>query len=432
MSGSDDIANLFAKFGGEADDYQEIVRQDQAAESRARWSLLSSVHVDSGKTAPPVNSAGGTSGAVPGFRPARALPRQEVDGAPSGEAAGGPFTPAEVPLAAPDTPALADPARLARAAMPWRGNLDSPLPANVPAHAATHAATSAPNAMPALPGAIAASVPGLGASPVPAGAGQSADAPRKRGLFGFGGAAGKDSGAAHSASAATDRARHADAPTPVTAGVERQEPTGKPVMGKLGGLFAGRRAAANAPAAPPAPRAAAAPPAADMPVATPAAATQNAANAAKTTPTPARPAGRFRLSDAARGKPVIAAVADATAPTPTEAEAASAPAAVAAAASSPLAGTSFDTAAGSLFAARADASRSGAATAGQPAHALGRVLSSRIGAVADAPAGGTPAASATASPASHELSAVFARLAGAAEAPAPATGSSLFRRLNRL
>lgn len=43
MSGANDIANLFAKFGGKPEHYQEIGRADQARDSESRWPLLSSM-----------------------------------------------------------------------------------------------------------------------------------------------------------------------------------------------------------------------------------------------------------------------------------------------------------------------------------------------------------------------------------------------------
>ncbi|WP_216183663.1 cellulose biosynthesis protein BcsP, partial [Verticiella alkaliphila] len=43
MSGANDIANLFARFGGKPEHYQEIARADQARDSESRWPLLSSV-----------------------------------------------------------------------------------------------------------------------------------------------------------------------------------------------------------------------------------------------------------------------------------------------------------------------------------------------------------------------------------------------------
>lgn len=54
MSNSEDISNLFRKFGGQADSYQEIVRDDQAKESQARWPLLSAVRLNEGTAAPAV------------------------------------------------------------------------------------------------------------------------------------------------------------------------------------------------------------------------------------------------------------------------------------------------------------------------------------------------------------------------------------------
>jgi len=58
MSQSDDLSKLFERFGGKAEAYQEIVRDDEAAQARERWPLLSSVRVDRAAAVPPVQPAG--------------------------------------------------------------------------------------------------------------------------------------------------------------------------------------------------------------------------------------------------------------------------------------------------------------------------------------------------------------------------------------
>lgn len=45
MSTSEDVKTLFRRFGGQADSYQEVVREDQATQSLGRWSMLGQVDV---------------------------------------------------------------------------------------------------------------------------------------------------------------------------------------------------------------------------------------------------------------------------------------------------------------------------------------------------------------------------------------------------
>ena len=43
MNPSRDIEKLFAKFGGDAGNYQEIGRENEAVHARTRWPLLATV-----------------------------------------------------------------------------------------------------------------------------------------------------------------------------------------------------------------------------------------------------------------------------------------------------------------------------------------------------------------------------------------------------
>jgi hypothetical protein len=55
MSVSDDIGNLFRKFGGNADAYQEVARDDEAQIARARWPLLATLDVEAHQSVPTVS-----------------------------------------------------------------------------------------------------------------------------------------------------------------------------------------------------------------------------------------------------------------------------------------------------------------------------------------------------------------------------------------
>lgn len=56
MSQLDDLSQLFQRFGGKAEAYKEIVREDAAAQARERWPLLSAVRVDGAGLVPPVHA----------------------------------------------------------------------------------------------------------------------------------------------------------------------------------------------------------------------------------------------------------------------------------------------------------------------------------------------------------------------------------------
>jgi hypothetical protein len=58
MSASEDIRNLFGKFEGQAQHYQEVSRENQAGEARTRWPLLSSIALDESDRVPDVGDHG--------------------------------------------------------------------------------------------------------------------------------------------------------------------------------------------------------------------------------------------------------------------------------------------------------------------------------------------------------------------------------------
>ncbi|MGI4813207.1 MAG: cellulose biosynthesis protein BcsP [Janthinobacterium lividum] len=94
MTASEDISNLFRKFGGEEDGYQEIVKQDQASESRARWPLLSAVNLSDNAVAPAVNLPEGPAAPT---APMKAAPTLHAPApATTAPAASGPFGPSSV------------------------------------------------------------------------------------------------------------------------------------------------------------------------------------------------------------------------------------------------------------------------------------------------------------------------------------------------
>jgi hypothetical protein len=91
MSASEDVSNLFRKFGGQPDQYQELSRESQAEESKARWPLLSSLQLDSTTAAPSVKDGHTLVNASP-------VPNLQGQDQPVG---GAPFAPPQdEPLAA--------------------------------------------------------------------------------------------------------------------------------------------------------------------------------------------------------------------------------------------------------------------------------------------------------------------------------------------
>jgi hypothetical protein len=79
MSVSEDVANLFGKFGGQPEQYQEIGRDEDAKAARANWPLLASIQVGAGTIAPAVGRPGVAPSApadlpVPASLPVQAAP----------------------------------------------------------------------------------------------------------------------------------------------------------------------------------------------------------------------------------------------------------------------------------------------------------------------------------------------------------------------
>ncbi|WP_416051343.1 cellulose biosynthesis protein BcsP [Cupriavidus basilensis] len=99
MSQSDDLSKLFQRFGGKAESYKEIVREDAATQARERWPLLTSVRVDRAAVVPPVQPAAPPAHDVAGTvaEPAAPLWRAAL---PAGE-----LPPAAEPARAAEAPA---------------------------------------------------------------------------------------------------------------------------------------------------------------------------------------------------------------------------------------------------------------------------------------------------------------------------------------
>ena len=81
MSASEDIRNLFGKFEGQAQHYQEVSRENQAGEARTRWPLLLSIALDESDRVPDV---GDPAAPVAGGRP---VPQTQTQSQASRESA---------------------------------------------------------------------------------------------------------------------------------------------------------------------------------------------------------------------------------------------------------------------------------------------------------------------------------------------------------
>lgn len=119
MSTSNDVAGLFARFGGHAENYQEIGRDEKARASQQRWPLLVSVGEARAVHPPAVNTGA--------FRRGHNVNRQPMApavgaAAPAVTGADGPF---RIPSAA--VAAFARPPSAAAA-----GNLPTAPPASTP------------------------------------------------------------------------------------------------------------------------------------------------------------------------------------------------------------------------------------------------------------------------------------------------------------
>jgi hypothetical protein len=116
MSVSDDVGNLFRRFGGDAGQYQEVARDDDAKEAALRWPLLNALDIVHAQPVPDAGRA--VSFAAPALEPAPAL--------------------SPVPETAPQTPTASEAPGPARAPLFARGHRHSSMPppvAQVPAAA---------------------------------------------------------------------------------------------------------------------------------------------------------------------------------------------------------------------------------------------------------------------------------------------------------
>ena len=151
MSVSDDVGNLFRRFGGDAGQYQEVARDDDAKHAALRWPLLNALDIAHPEPVPDAGRAAPASlSASTGYR---------------GEAA----THATQPVRADVAPSAAEPAGPARAPLFARGHRHASMPPPVAPAQMRAGRFSAPPAVaqPADRTNAAANAPSMTAAPVP-------------------------------------------------------------------------------------------------------------------------------------------------------------------------------------------------------------------------------------------------------------------------
>ncbi|HWT35974.1 MAG TPA: cellulose biosynthesis protein BcsP [Paraburkholderia sp.] len=149
MSVSDDVGNLFRRFGGDAGQYQEVARDDEAKQAALRWPLLNALDI---AHAAPVPEAGRLTAqaASSDHRVEPAVSSsQEDDAAQAANSASGSNAPARLPLFARGHRHATMPPPVAPAQT--GANRFSAPPAIAPATERSHAAANAPSMSAATP-----------------------------------------------------------------------------------------------------------------------------------------------------------------------------------------------------------------------------------------------------------------------------------------
>ncbi len=238
MSGANDIANLFARFGGKPEHYQEIGRADQARDSEARWPLLSSVGAQSAH--PPAVQHGQPRAAAPSpFAMPEPAPRGDGRTEPTLPWGAQPPTLTDAVFSAPVIPEPAAPEPAAAPAAAPLSQFIAPRPRGHVRPAPVGRAAAVPLSAQAAAPVDAPSVPGFGG----AAAGAPAFAPAAPAFA-------APAPAQAAAPAPTPFAPSAP-PAPTPAAAPAAAPAGGPGAGSpsLGSVF--ERLARPAPAAPP-------------------------------------------------------------------------------------------------------------------------------------------------------------------------------------
>ncbi|ALL66241.1 putative Fe-S oxidoreductase [Paraburkholderia caribensis MBA4] len=148
MSVSDDVGNLFRRFGGDAGQYQEVTRDDDAKHAALRWPLLNALDI---AHTTPVPDAG-----RPVSRAARVEPAPQASPAPAAQ-----------PGATPARPASSESTGPARPPLFARGHRHASMPPPVaPAQMGANRFSAPPSVAAAVDRShAAANAPGMSAAP---------------------------------------------------------------------------------------------------------------------------------------------------------------------------------------------------------------------------------------------------------------------------
>jgi hypothetical protein len=147
MSVSDDVGNLFRRFGGDAGQYQEVARDDEAKEAALRWPLLNALDIAHAAPVPDAGRPVAASSpayraepvAAPSTYPAQAEPRAQASASAGAEST----TPARLPLFARGHRHATMPPPVAPT-QPGANRFSAP-PGATPATDHSHAAANAPS-----------------------------------------------------------------------------------------------------------------------------------------------------------------------------------------------------------------------------------------------------------------------------------------------
>ncbi|BCF99426.1 hypothetical protein PPGU19_039950 [Paraburkholderia sp. PGU19] len=157
MSVSDDVGNLFRRFGGDAGQYQEVTRDDDAKHAALRWPLLNALDIAHTQPLPDAGRPASPAARVePAPQASRPLAAQQADtvATPAGSESTGPARP---PLFARGHRHASMPPPVAPAQV--GANRFSPPPTVAAAADRTHAAANAPSMSAAPAAQTPASIP---------------------------------------------------------------------------------------------------------------------------------------------------------------------------------------------------------------------------------------------------------------------------------
>ena len=150
MSSSEDVKTLFRRFGGEAETYQEVVREDMSVKALGKWAMLGQVDISHPQQVPGVRRAvktGDTRPLTEGLYPEPAsAPRLPALRAAVVAPTATPVAEAAMPASAPLVSTTLEVTTAANAAAAVAASDPPPVPRRPPAAVPAQAFTAAPTA----------------------------------------------------------------------------------------------------------------------------------------------------------------------------------------------------------------------------------------------------------------------------------------------